>query len=282
MTEWDVNPDYPSVVHLETWAKCNAACVFCPYPILDRQGIRMSDALIEKILMDLEDFPKNHPFFISPFKVNEPFLDNRLLDILEDINRRLPNAFLKLFSNGTPLTGKKLDRIESLSNVVYLWISLNDHRPIEYEATMKLPLKKTIKRLDLLHAKKKAGGFRHRVMISKVIDGTSADNEFYGCVKSRYPLFEIVILKRESWIDFHEHDAIPQEVPQRKCGRWSEIDITSTGVVSLCCMDGMCQYPIGDVSKQHVLEVFNSPGYSRMRNGTQNRQAYDPCNRCTY
>jgi len=242
----------------------------------------MSDALIEKILTDLDDIPKTHPFFISPFKVNEPFLDNRLLDILDDINRRLPNAFLRLFSNGSPLTSKKIDRIETLSNVVYLWISMNDHRPIEHEEIMKLPLKATTRKLDILHDKKKSGDINHRVIISKVIDATSADEEFRGCVKSRYPLFEVSLIKRESWLDFHDHNAIPQEVPQTKCSRWSEVDITSTGVVSLCCMDGMCAHPIGDVSKQHVLEVFNSPAYSRMRKGTQDRRAYEPCNRCTY
>src|SRR5688500_7831084 len=47
--------DYPAVVHLETLAVCNAACEFCPYPRLERQGARMSDALIEKVIDDLSD-----------------------------------------------------------------------------------------------------------------------------------------------------------------------------------------------------------------------------------
>ena len=70
--------DYPSHVHMETFAKCNAACNFCPYPGLERQGVRMPEALIHKILDDLGDVPRIHSFQLSPFKVSEPFLDHRL------------------------------------------------------------------------------------------------------------------------------------------------------------------------------------------------------------
>jgi len=274
-----LNLDYPTAVHLETWTKCNAACNFCPYPILDRKGNKMSDELLEKILTDLEDIPT--PFFFSPFKVNEPFLDKRLLPMLEDVNQRMPNAIIRLFSNGSPITEKKIDRVAKLINVSHLWISLNEHRAKEYEEVMQIPLKITLKRLDLLH-QKKLNGFPHKVIISRVVDDTFADGQFSEFVSDRYPEFEVRLLKRESWLDFHDHDAINQEVPATMCGRWYEIDITSTGVVSLCCMDGRAQYPIGNVSKDHVLDVFNSPSYRRMRAGAFNRQAYDPCNRCTY
>jgi len=281
MPEFSVDLDYPVAVHLETWTQCNAACNFCPYPTLDRKGNKMSGALIEKILTDLEDIPKQQPFYFSPFKVNEPFLDKRLIPMLEDVNQRLPNAIIRLFSNGTPITEKKLDRIAKLKNVSHLWISLNDHRPKEYEEVMQLPLHKTLKKLDLLH-RKKLEWFPHNVIISRVCDLTEADIEFESWANDRYPAFSVILIKRESWLDFHDHAAIEKEVPASNCMRWNEIDITSSGVVSLCCMDGRAQYPIGDVSKDHVLEVFNSPGYRRMREGAFNRQAYDPCKRCTY
>ena len=281
MPEFAIDLDYPFAVHLETWTKCNAACNFCPYPTLDRKGNKMSDELLEKILTDLEDIPKDQPFYFSPFKVNEPFLDKRLLPLLEDVNLRMPNATLRLFSNGTPITEKKIDQLARLRNVSHLWISLNDHRPKEYAEIMQLPLERTIKRLDLLH-RKKLDGFPHSVIISRVIDDSFADGLFYEWVSNRYPAFIVRLIKRESWLDFHAHDAINKEVPASTCGRWNEIDITSTGLVSLCCMDGRAQHPIGDVSKQHVLDVFNSPSYRRMRAGPWNRQAYEPCNRCTY
>jgi len=242
----------------------------------------MSDELLEKILKDLEDIPQDWLWFLSPFKVNEPFLDKRLIPMLEDVNRRFPNAAIRLFSNGSPMTAEKIDRVARLGNVEHLWISLNDHRPDVYEDVMKIPLAKTLKRLDVLHERKASGDFHHKVVISKVVDGTESDHQFREWVNGRYPEFEVVLIKRDSWIGFHDHAAINQQVPKTKCLRWYEIDITATGVVSLCCMDGRCEYPIGDVSKRHVLEVFNSLYYRQMRTGEKARQAYEPCARCTY
>lgn len=270
--------DYPAAVHLETWAKCNAACDFCPYITMDRLGTKMPDELIEKILVDLEDIPKDHQFFFSPFKVNEPFLDKRMLPLLDDINKRLPNAILTLFSNGTPLTKSKLERIARLSNVRHLWVSLNEHRPSQYEAVMRLPLDKTLRRLDVLHEM----DFPHKVVVSRVADGTPADSEFIFSVERRWPNFEPVLIKRDAWIDSIDHAAIATEVPTTKCNRWWEIEITSTGRTALCCMDGHAKYSTGDVSEQHVLDVYNSPDYKRMRARTDTRQSYSPCKNCTY
>ncbi|MGH8677869.1 MAG: hypothetical protein ACREUQ_05895, partial [Burkholderiales bacterium] len=66
--------DWPAFVHLETLALCNAACDFCPYPTIARKGERMPDALIEKIINDLADIPREIRFQLAPYKVSEPFL----------------------------------------------------------------------------------------------------------------------------------------------------------------------------------------------------------------
>ena len=103
--------DFPAHVHLETNALCNAACNFCPYPTLERRGTKMPDALITKIIEDLRDIPQTLPFQLSPFKVNEPFLDTRLFSILAQINERLPNASLTLTTNASALTEKQLTQL---------------------------------------------------------------------------------------------------------------------------------------------------------------------------
>jgi len=123
----------------------------------------MPYALISKIIEDLRDIPHTLPFQLSPFKVNEPFLDTRLYSILTQINERLPNASLTLTTNATPITS-----------------------------------------------------------------------------------------------------------------------ITATGIVAHCCMDGAAKYPIGDVSRQHVLELYNAPAYRRLREHTARRQDAEPCNRCSF
>lgn len=273
--------DFPYEITMETYTKCNAACSFCPYPSLERIDTKMSDSLIEKIIRDLGDVPKNLPFLISPFKVNEPLLDIRIFDVLATCNEQLPNAGLRIFSNGSTLTAKNLKKLARLKNIIHLWISLNHYQPEEYEALMKMPLKRTLKCLDVTHRMKGAGELPFDIVVSRVCDNTDTDRGFKTWVEQRYPLFKCIMVGQAGWLGDNDNPAVSLEVPEMGCARWYEINITSTGVVALCCMDGHAAYPIGDVSKQHVLEVYNNPAYKKMREGSLNRSAYSPCNQCS-
>jgi hypothetical protein len=272
--------DFPKHVHLETMAVCNAACNFCPYPALDRQGTRMPDELIAKIIDDLTVMPQTLRFQFSPFKVNEPFLDVRLFDILRYVNHRLPNADITLTTNATPLTENQIARLAAVKNLGYLWISMNDHRAAEYEATMRLPYARTIERLRALHAAKSEGWLGCEIVVSRVGDRSAADAEFVAWVRRSFPLFEPAVTPRGNWIS--QVDVKIEPPPAVGCGRWFELSITATGIVAHCCMDGQAAYLIGDVSRQHVLEVYNAPEYRRLREATATREGVTPCNGCSF
>jgi len=274
--------DWPHEVTIETFAKCNAACVFCPYPTLERQGARMSDALIDSIIGQLKAHP--HPFMISPFKVNEPFLDKRLIPICRRINAELPLAHLRIFSNGSALTARHLREVATLERVVHLWISLNEHRSRQYRETMNLAFERTAANLDVLHTMVEECEFPHPVVVSKVMGGrlpTEDDLDFAAYVETRWPFFTVRMLKRDSWLGFLEPNDRP--VPDAPCNRWYELNITAEGIVSLCCMDGRCEYPIGDLNKQTLYEVYNAPGLRDRRiNGTSRLKAGGVCSTCNY
>src|SRR4051812_8344857 len=90
--------DYPWEVSLETQALCNAACTFCPYPTLERKGLKMSDELVNKIVDEMISW-KQHDMCFSPFKVNEPLLDPRTIPLCEKVNAQAPWIRLRLFTN---------------------------------------------------------------------------------------------------------------------------------------------------------------------------------------
>lgn len=136
----DVCLDVPNEVSIETFTQCNAHCSFCPYPTLERKGTRMSDALLDKLVRELAAMPK--PVAVSPFKVNEPLLDNRLIPLCERINREAPHIRLRIFTNGSPLTPEKVAALARLK-IEYLWVSLNSHIPEEYNRVMGLKFEQT-------------------------------------------------------------------------------------------------------------------------------------------
>lgn len=272
--------DYPAHVHLETLSLCNARCGFCPYPGLERQGHRMPDALIDKILGDLAAIPSILPFQLSPFKVNEPFLDPRLFDVLAAVEARLPHATITLTTNASPLTEAVLDRLGRVKHLGYLWVSLNEYRPAAYEALMGLPWERTQARLGMLHARRRAGALAGRVVLSRVGDGSPADTEFCDWVVRHYPGFEPSIFRRGGWLG--QVETPTPAVPDVGCVRWFDLSVTSTGRVAHCCMDGRAEWPIGDVTTQHALDVYNAPPYRALRERALTRREARPCGTCSF
>ena len=230
----------------------------------------MSGWLLDKLIDEMSEFQL--PFDFSPFTLNEPLLDPRFIDICRMVEvTSLAN--LRIFTNGSPLTQRHIDNIAGLSRVKHLWISLNSHIPEEYEALMSIPFERTVKRLDNLHNQ----DFPHKVVLSTV---GSDNQEFVEYCRNRWPKFTVSLITRSSWLGYTnpEIDIVP-DIP---CGRWWELSIMSNGIVSLCCMDGEGQFPIGDLNKQTMMEVYNSPFYRERRDKEMSRRDVEVCKTCTY
>ena len=269
----------PHEVSIETQALCNARCTFCPYPTLERKGTKMPDELLEKIMDEFASW--SLPFYFSPFKVNEPFLDKRLIPLCQEFNRRVPEGVLRLFSNGSALTDKQIEEVAKLKRVAHLWISLNEIDPEAYETTMGLDFEITSRRLDQLHKACVGWRFHHPVVVSRVGGTEKERTDFILYVHDRWPKFKATIIKRDAWIDFTNPDNL--EVPDMPCVRWWELNVMATGVVALCCMSSDETYSVGDLNKQSMLEVYNSPGMKARRENLQTRKlAGEPCARCSY
>ncbi len=266
--------DQPHEVSLETLALCNAACTFCPYPTLERKGTKMADDLIDRVVAEMATFEQ--PFYFSPFKVNEPLLDKRTIPLCEKVEREVPNAVIRIFTNGAALTPDKIEAIAKLKKVTHLWISLNSHIPEEYERLMAMPFERTAKRLDYLHAQ----DFPHPVVLSAV----GFPNEpFRRYCFERWPKFQSIAIKKDAWLGYT--DPMYTEVPDTPCGRWFELSIMADGVISHCCMDGAGKYPIGDATKDSLRSIYNSPFWRERREKMVSRKQLDersPCSGCSY
>ena len=269
--------DWPYEISVETFSRCNAACTFCPYTTLERIGTKLPDEILDQIIEELKDHP--HPFILSPFKVNEPFLDKRLLPFCRKVEANLPKARLRIFTNGSALTDKHIEEVGNLRQVHHLWISLNSHDPDEYRELMSLDFERTTGNLDRLHA----ADFPHDVVLSKVaVEGWAhpVQAEFVAYCNRRWPKFQVFVIKADGWLG-----DIPlgsPEIPDRPCGRWFELSIMANGVVSHCCMDGEGKFPIGDITKQSLFEVYNSPEWRHNRLTMWSRKNVHPCSTCSY
>jgi hypothetical protein len=269
---------YPYNVSIETWAVCNAACNFCPYPTMERKGDRMSDALFFKIVDELSE-GEEYPNIITLARVNEPFLDKRIFRFSHYINEKLPKTKLHYFSNASPLNQDNIDNLLNIKNIDLLNISFNDHRPAEYEQIMQLPFEKTLANLDLLHRILTERQTEFLVRVSRVGDGTQADADYAQWVLDRFPGFMPMVGSRGDWMGSVETE-VTVPVPDVGCGQWFQLHILADGRQAFCCIDAEGAFATGDATKTHVLEIYRNAEWNELRQPGLSRCAVGKCDVC--
>ncbi|USN99877.1 MAG: SPASM domain-containing protein [Phycisphaeraceae bacterium] len=271
--------DYPMRVGVETYAVCNAACDFCPYPTMERKGDRMDDATLAKILDDLEEIPSEVEFGLNPSRVSEPLLDTRIFTFLEELNKRFSNAGIILFTNASALNGRNLDRVMALERYQLFNVSFNDHRKAEYERVMQLDFDRTTRNLDRLHGAVQAAEFPVRPRISRVGDGTDADQGFCDWVRDRWPGFEPMVSPRMDWMG-RVACSFSTLIPDVPCMQWFTIQLLANGRDAFCCTDHDAAYGYGSIHESSLLELYNHPERRELRLQTPSRHGMTPCGTC--
>ena len=94
---------------IEVASICNAACSFCPYPLLEFPRKLMSEktfdsALAEARLRRIPDID------FTPY-LGEAFVDPQFLPRIRKARREMPSAYFRLITNGTLLTRFDLDEL---------------------------------------------------------------------------------------------------------------------------------------------------------------------------
>ena len=285
-TLFDRYLNYPVEVTIETTGKCNARCVFCPHSELDRKNTYMPDALFLQIVDQLEMIPREHPFFISPFKVNEMLMDKQIFERIHILNRRLPNACIRFFSNFNTATLEDIEHIRKIQNLNDIDISLNSLDPEEYHALMGLDLDRTLRNINLLlhHVRSKGLDMRTpKITISRVSQDAKTDKQFMKAFNKTFHDFagivQPLLIPMGEWINF-----LPSKAPQKQnqpCLRWRDINWCCTGIAAFCCMDGLAAYPLGNVRDSTVLEIYNQPRYRQLRANQPNKSEVTPCRFCS-
>lgn len=114
-------------IQLETIQGCNRKCWHCPNRDIEATGKLMSLDLFFRIIDQLVDM--RFTGAVRPYCMNEPFMDDRMPEMMAHIRRVLPDALCVVNTNGTLLS---LDLAQKLSDMgVKLRISAYDRATLE-------------------------------------------------------------------------------------------------------------------------------------------------------
>lgn len=282
-----IHLDYPRTISIETIGRCNAKCNFCPAPELERRNEVMSDELFRKIIRDIQEIPPDVPLNINTNVVNEPFMDRKMFARLRQINEALPAARIQIYSNFNVLPRNFMARFREIKNIGNLNISFNAANEADYTAIMHVDFGRTVRHLKTFMAGNRQDRFLEQpIILSRVADNTKGDQEYFEQCRALFSEFQegvdylLYVKRRVTWVGDSQvaQSDVPYFLP---CDAWLDMNIMCTGVVPLCCLDAEGDHAIGDVTRNSVLEIYNTPRFRNLREHHLQREGLNPCGTCS-
>lgn len=220
-------------VEIETYNRCNGLCSFCPVNAREdtRPEKKMAISLFEKIVSELADL--HYSGAVSLHSNNEPFLDERIIQLSKYLRDKLPDAYLHLYTNGTLLTlDKFIEIIDYLDEMIIdnyndnLKLNKRSQEIYNYCEKNRPELKS-----KLTIALRK----QHEVLTNRGGDSPNKQNSEF----------------------LYENDSciLP----------FKQLIIRPSGEVSLCCNDPLGKFTMGDLNKNSILDVWYGEKYKKMR-----------------
>lgn len=235
-------------IEIETYNRCNGGCEFCPVSKKNdtRIEMKMEDQLFEKIINNLAEI--NYAGKVSLFSNNEPFLDERIVEFQKYVRKKLPQAYLYLYTNGTLLTLEKfIDIIDSLDELII----------DNYNQSLDLipPVKRIAEYCEQIEElKRKVTIFLRKPQ--EVLTTRGGDSPNAIIQDERYQL---------------DSCTLP----------FKQFIVRPDGKISLCCNDPLGKYTLGDLNLQTIEEVWYGERYMNIRKKIiSGRKNISKCEKC--
>lgn len=262
----------PKYIQIELNNSCNAHCKMCNIPNMTRKKGMMSDELFLKIVKEANDLGVQ---YITPFLHGEPFLRKDFVDKLRLINEFAPKARITIFTNASLLTDEIIYELRDIKNIEQLVFSFPGGNKEIYECVTGLNFELTVK--NIKKAFEVLDGFNVRISMPKFEGNKSSEWDFFELWKN-YPCSTY-----ETYNYLADVKDTLSEDCYEQCDRaFRSMTILFDGRVCLCCMDSDGKHIMGDVYRDHMVDVWNNSNYMELRllHGSC-RIAYTPCDRCT-
>ena len=234
-------------IEIETINRCNGSCSFCPVNrnVDPRKETIMTEKMFYEIIEQLEEL--NYSGRFTTFSNNEPLLDERIIEWNRYARKKLPNARMHLFTNGTLMT---LDKFKALVEILDELIIDNYHQEL-----------KLIKPCQQIQEYCK----EHPELTKKVT------------IVLRKPQ-EILTTRGGTAPNRHN---IGNYAKERCVLPFKQLIVRPDGKVSLCCNDALGKYTLGDLTKEKIVDVWYGPKYEMVRNALyQGRENWGDCKSC--
>jgi len=213
-------------VEIETNSDCNRKCRICPRHKHEREVGFMPDELYSRLLDQLASMRFRGR--LSPVFYNEPLMDERIFRLMRQAKTKLPGCNIVVFTNGSLLTGDNIQELVE-SGVDTLLVS-------QYEGNLRADARRYAEAIRDL-PERFGKHLRYRTLGDQDFLSSSG-----GLVRVQKPVTKTRCMQASlsCVVDFH-------------------------GDVVLCCNDYNGSHVFGNVGEEHILDIWNKPGFRKLR-----------------
>lgn len=263
----------PTYVEIETTIMCNATCWFCP----QKNSLRTPKYMQDKVWKKIIDDTRNIGAIYRPFLLNEPFADKRMPEIVKYIKQD-PTAKVEFNTNASMLTPKVTDQLIEIG-VDVMRFSIDGFYRETFDESRGISYDKVYEHVAyfLAQCKKSNQDIHTEIRMIRLPNTENEQIEFKKYWGKHTPDSIIFTdLYSYPW----EGQTSSTNLPCLKIEK--ELFFYVDGTATLCCWDSIGRQIIGDVNKQHALDIWNGEEINRCRDllDRGERSQLNLCSRC--
>ena len=254
-------------VFFEVVNKCNSRCSFCSASVQNdtRERKEMSFELYDKLIAQLVqmDFTGRVAFHVA----NDPLVFADLEHFVAHARAKLPRCWIQIMTNGIGLTPKRgAELIDSGMDELYINFYRTSRQQTLYPNAAKFIAEVLKKR------------FPHK----KGAVYTSSDGKSRLKFTLRPRLVREVLWSRGGTSPNKQRD--DSRVRGFCLYPWTQLNISTEGLVSKCCADIYFSDVMGDLKTQSIVEVWNGAQFTHVRKKLMlgDRSSLHGCCACDY
>ena len=294
---WKPMHHSPLGARLESSSRCQANCIHCPRAKMTRPLIEMPKDIFVKCINEFEEAPKHLDYLFLHLNGEPLFLEiDEMCWRIDYAKEKLPDTLITFFTNGQLLTEDKSEKLIK-TKLDKLSFSVNGGTKEDYETIMPglsfdvtINNIKTFARLNFENGEKittsaillpqkanensmeKCFEMMNEIGIDEV--GGAGINNIGGAIDAKNMKLEGQYSKGN---------------PHGLCWRtFTEINIMADGRVCACCQDVLGLVVHGDVTKEHLLDIWHGESLTKLRiellQGKHPNLSpeFEMCNKCDF
>jgi len=271
----------PYLLYVDPSSVCNFRCRFCPtghkdlIKLSEYRRSLMDLEVFKKLISDLEEF--DQPIRVLRMnKIGEPLLNKNLSKMIEFAKNSAFIEYIDLATNGSLFSHKSMNELIS-SGLDRLNISVEGVNRKQYleHARVDFDFETFVENVKWLYAHKQdceitikiPGNYLNNDQKEVFLNmfGDYCDRIFIEDLSPIWPSFDI---EQRAGINIKEDEGQYQQQLEHKdiCTYiFYAMAINSDGTVSACCPDWDQKLIVGDVKKESLKQIWNSPNLNSLR-----------------